>query len=209
MPHPAADRNLLFGILALQMDFIRRDALVKAMHAWVLDKAKPLGRSSWNRAPSTEDAMPCWTPGPKAPRMHGGDAGEESGGRQLRSARARELQQIADPDLQASLSRSVRPTIPCHATRPGGDRVGPRFRFCGRTPSGGLGDVFVARTGNCTARWRLKEIQQRHADHPESRARFWSRRRSPAGWSIQALCRSIAWASTPTAGPSTPCVHQG
>src|SRR5262249_49755447 len=41
-PRPAdADRNLLFGILALQMDFIGRDALIAAMHAWVLDKAKP------------------------------------------------------------------------------------------------------------------------------------------------------------------------
>jgi hypothetical protein len=27
----AADRNLLFGILALQMDFISRDALIAAM----------------------------------------------------------------------------------------------------------------------------------------------------------------------------------
>jgi hypothetical protein len=49
MPEPApttasADRNLLFGILALQMDFISRDALIKAMHAWVLDKHKPLGQ---------------------------------------------------------------------------------------------------------------------------------------------------------------------
>src|SRR5262249_53607832 len=46
MPEPTpsrpADRNLLFGILALQMDFIGRDALIAAMHAWVLDKAKPL-----------------------------------------------------------------------------------------------------------------------------------------------------------------------
>src|SRR5215469_5172113 len=41
---PAADRNLLFGLLALQMDFISRDALIAAMHAWVLDKAKPLGQ---------------------------------------------------------------------------------------------------------------------------------------------------------------------
>src|SRR5438876_6236054 len=40
----AADRNLLFGILALQMDFIRQDELIAAMHAWVLDKAQPLGR---------------------------------------------------------------------------------------------------------------------------------------------------------------------
>src|SRR5262249_53791896 len=41
---PNADRNLLFGILALQMDFIRRDALITAMNTWVLDKAKPLGQ---------------------------------------------------------------------------------------------------------------------------------------------------------------------
>ena len=44
LARPAADRNLLFGILALQMDFISRDALVAAMHAWVLDKARPLGQ---------------------------------------------------------------------------------------------------------------------------------------------------------------------
>jgi hypothetical protein len=44
VPQSHADRNLLFGILALQMDFISRDALIAAMNAWVLDKAQPLGR---------------------------------------------------------------------------------------------------------------------------------------------------------------------
>ena len=39
----SADRNLLFGIVALQMDFINRDQLVAAMHAWVLKKTRPLG----------------------------------------------------------------------------------------------------------------------------------------------------------------------
>src|SRR5207302_1883684 len=38
-----ADRNLLFGVLALQMDFVTRDALVAAMNAWGLDTAMPLG----------------------------------------------------------------------------------------------------------------------------------------------------------------------
>jgi hypothetical protein len=38
-----SDRNLLFGVLALQMDFLDRDALIAALHAWVQDKAKPLG----------------------------------------------------------------------------------------------------------------------------------------------------------------------
>ena len=31
----SADRNLLFGILALHMDFIDREHLVAAMHTWV------------------------------------------------------------------------------------------------------------------------------------------------------------------------------
>src|SRR5947209_104612 len=39
-----ADRNLLFGILAVQMHFVARDALIAAMHAWVLERSKPLGR---------------------------------------------------------------------------------------------------------------------------------------------------------------------
>src|SRR6516165_1596135 len=43
MSSALADRNLLFGILAVQMDFISRDALIAAMNAWVLDKTKPLG----------------------------------------------------------------------------------------------------------------------------------------------------------------------
>jgi hypothetical protein len=42
--HARTDQNLLFGILALQMDFIDRDALIVAMNAWVLQKATPLGQ---------------------------------------------------------------------------------------------------------------------------------------------------------------------
>src|SRR5436305_431431 len=43
-PRSAADRNLLFGILALQMDFVTRDALITAMNAWALAKSRPLGQ---------------------------------------------------------------------------------------------------------------------------------------------------------------------
>ena len=39
-----ADGNLLYGLLALQMNFVDRDALLAAMQAWVFDKAKPLGQ---------------------------------------------------------------------------------------------------------------------------------------------------------------------
>ncbi len=44
MPSSSADRNLLFGILALQMDFVSKDQLIAGMNAWVLDKTKPLAQ---------------------------------------------------------------------------------------------------------------------------------------------------------------------
>src|SRR5712692_7737345 len=43
-PQHGADCNLLYGMLALQMNFVSRDALLAAMQAWVFDKARPLGR---------------------------------------------------------------------------------------------------------------------------------------------------------------------
>ena len=43
MTSSASDRNLLFGILALQMDFITRDGLVDGMQAWTLAKTQSLG----------------------------------------------------------------------------------------------------------------------------------------------------------------------
>ena len=43
MPDTHTDWNLLFGIVALQMDFISRDALVTAMNSWAVDKQRSLG----------------------------------------------------------------------------------------------------------------------------------------------------------------------
>ena len=39
-----ADRNLLLGILAAQMDFVSRDTLFAAMNAWIIHKETPLGQ---------------------------------------------------------------------------------------------------------------------------------------------------------------------
>jgi hypothetical protein len=99
------DRNLLFGIVALQMDFIDKDALVRAMHSWVLDKGKPLGQvlveqgalSAARRAllePLVDEHL----------RQHGDDP-EMSLAAISTAPTAREaLAQIADPDVQTSLT---------------------------------------------------------------------------------------------------------
>jgi ADP-ribosylglycohydrolase len=47
----------LFGILALQLDFIGRDALIAGMQAWVLDKAKPLSQILAEREALTDEQV--------------------------------------------------------------------------------------------------------------------------------------------------------
>src|SRR4051812_45297084 len=54
-PFQAADRNLIFGLLALQMDFVSREQLLDAMHAWMLDKHKPLGEILCRRGVLAQD----------------------------------------------------------------------------------------------------------------------------------------------------------
>src|SRR6185295_17219257 len=55
MSQPNADRNLLFGVLALQMDFITREQLIAAMQAWAFDKSKPLGEILLDRKIIAQD----------------------------------------------------------------------------------------------------------------------------------------------------------
>jgi hypothetical protein len=49
------DRNLLVGILALQMDFITLDQLVASLSTWVLDKARPLDEILFRQTAIDED----------------------------------------------------------------------------------------------------------------------------------------------------------
>jgi hypothetical protein len=114
MPHPVTDRNLLFGILALQMDFISRDALVAAMHAWVLDKAKPLGRILQEQGALTADTYPLLEAlVQKHLSLHGNDAEQSLAAVSSAGPIHNALLQIADPDVQASLVHvAARRTVP-------------------------------------------------------------------------------------------------
>src|SRR5262249_48193988 len=106
---PASDRNLLFGILALQMDFIGRDDLIAAMSAWVLDKAKSLGAILQGQGALAEDERAVLDAlVEKHLRKHGGDA-ERSlavvGPAGAVGSVRDELRRLADPDLDASLAQ--------------------------------------------------------------------------------------------------------
>jgi hypothetical protein len=99
-PHAAADRNLLFGILALQMDFINREALISAVHAWVLDKAKPLGQILMEGAAlraDNRDLLEALVQ--RHLEMHGHDAEKSLAALSSLGSARQELEQSAGADL--------------------------------------------------------------------------------------------------------------
>jgi serine/threonine-protein kinase len=184
-PARPSDRNLLFGILALQMDFVSRDQLIAAMHAWVLDKGQPLGDILVRQGALAEPEQAALEVLVQQHlRRHGDDPARSLAALPPAPAVRQHLERVADADLHASLLH-VPTTVDPGAT-PGPPNslatqgtttglptsAGGRFQVLRPHAEGGLGAVFVARDTELNREVALKEIQQRHADHPESRARF-------------------------------------
>lgn len=189
-----ADRNLLFGILALQMDFISRDQLVAGMNAWVLDKERALGDVLLDQgalsAPRRQllDALV-----EEHVAAHGGSPEQSLAALSpaLPAALPAELSTVNEPDLHATLSRLEASGRPGRADPPTPLERAPadsmatqesmaapradaptRYRIVRPHARGGLGEVFVAHDQELQREVALKEIQARHADDPHSRARF-------------------------------------
>jgi eukaryotic-like serine/threonine-protein kinase len=179
MSQPSADQNLLFGIIALQMDFITRDALIAAMHAWVLEKAKSLGDILAEQGVLALDERQLLEAlVRKHLERHGEDAGRSLSALSPVGWIRLDLEPIADLDLAQSLTRVAEPVTPTEADVTKSfagslaSQPGQRFRILRPHARGGLGEVHVARDEELNREVALKQIQPTYADHPESRARF-------------------------------------
>src|SRR5579871_896930 len=106
-PDPSfADRNLLFGILALQLNFISQSTLMSAMNAWVLDKTKPLGSILLAQGRLTGGQLQALDALLVQHLIaHGGDSDNSLRAIATPSTVAAQLSSVNDPDVQASVSR--------------------------------------------------------------------------------------------------------
>jgi serine/threonine-protein kinase len=185
-PGSGSDRNLLFGILALQMDFITRDQLIAAMSSWVLDKARTLGQVLQDQGALADahrallDAMVA-----RHVKGHGGDARRSLAAIAAVAGQAAAvrpgLESVADIDVQASVACLAAPHRTEHEHAEDPERtvgVNPeaigvdRFQLLRLHDRGGLGEVYVAMDRELNREVALKRIKVEHADNCERRARF-------------------------------------
>ena len=187
MPSTHIDRNLLFGFLALQNNFISHDDLVAAVSVWLTDKTRPLDEIlSQRRALADDERQLLEALVRKHLQKHGDDAERSLAALSSVGKLRDDLKKLGDPDVEASLAHvaTARPasladpnaTLPVdpNPTLP----VDPssvektRFRILRPHAAGGLGQVYVARDDQLNREVALKEIKFDFADDSSSRNRF-------------------------------------
>src|SRR4051794_16695406 len=179
MPRQDTDRNLLFGINALQNDFITCDALIAAMAAWALEKHRPLGEILVERnALNAVDRALLDQLLDRHLARHGNDPLASLAAMSSIGSVADDLRRsVADPEILESLAT----VVPIGTADPLATRsmvlpsppTGPvRFRKVREHAAGSLGVVYVARDEELNREVALKEIKEQNADHAQYQAKF-------------------------------------
>jgi tetratricopeptide (TPR) repeat protein/tRNA A-37 threonylcarbamoyl transferase component Bud32 len=167
---PITDRDLLFGILAVQMNFVSRDQLMTAIHARVLDKHLPLGElllKSGALTPERHALLDALTT--EHLLGHGGDTRRSLAAIRQSCTRTDLLQSLSDAGVDR-IMEAIEAEPASEVPSPTG--TGLRFLVLRPHVRGGLGVVSVARDVELSREVALKEMQAELAYDDASRERF-------------------------------------
>ena len=190
MSKPESDRNLLVGILALQLSLVNEQQLLTAVKAWAFDKTRFLEDLFFeHKAIDEQSRSMLRVLLERNNTLHADVSARQTADPDLRSRREslptvmavmRKLSDIDDAEIRDSVAdflkdgegadeggRAEQPTQPsAKAER------GRRFRIVTRVAEGGLGRVSLAEDLELHREVALKEIRPKYLKSEETRARF-------------------------------------
>ncbi len=179
MSDTSADRNLLFGVLAVQLDFVSSDDLIAATSRWVLDKEQLLSEIFVQQGALSEDESQLIDGVvQKHLQRNNGDPRQSLQSIEAFDAIRSTLANLDDEELRSTVEFDTLPmsTADPHQTQaePTDEPVDThqRFRVLRLHQKGGLGRVSIALDEELHREIALKEIRAAHADNDENRTRF-------------------------------------
>src|SRR5262249_5043596 len=172
-PSSSADPNLLFGLLALQTNFVTRDQLLDTLSVWDAQRPVPLGELLCQRGVlNEEERLTLGRLLNRYVKRHDGDVRRSLTSLPLDDVLRAALGLASGDPISLTAGSSVPyatvASIPVASVAP----TNVRFRRLHSHASGGLGEVFFAQDEELGREVALKEIRSCYADDPGLRARF-------------------------------------